>query len=188
MLSKDDEFWNTMEIDSLGNEGIVAKSTMTGNHYAQQTNTQEFLKNNLKENLSLEFTLSLRKDEKEYLYRNYIKILKAIDSIYPIYEHKGYFEKGSSGHRHIHAKIVLHPIEKEGYKAGLIEELSRLICLILRRQWQPKCMFYRQCNYRSVPFVLQFDDRKIWDEYMSKDSKLINHYRLCKKYKIYFKI
>lgn len=166
ILSKDDSFWDV----SLG-EVIVAKSTMTGSL------TQ-----------SIELTLSLRKDEKEFLFKTYLKILKGIDSIYRIDKHVGFWEKGASGHRHIHSKISFKDLPEGGSTIGLIEEISKMICLILRRQYNEKNLFVKQLNYSCVPFKVQYNTRIEWDAYISKDNNEIDILKLCKKYKIYYKL
>lgn len=155
-FAKDHSFWNITP--GKGNCGKVH-------------NFWEAIQANKPNDLPLEFTLSLRKDDKEFLEKTYKKCLIAIDKLYSIQDHIAYFELGGLlNHRHIHAKIIIRLPNQKGNIPGLIQELSRVICRIIRRKYEEKNFYYHLEKYFSVPFVLQTNTRAEWDEYIKKQN------------------
>lgn len=134
-------------------------------------NDWDLIQTNKPKELALEFTLSLVKDDKEYLENIYKKILKGIDSIYRITDHIAFYELGGvKQHRHIHAKFTVKLPTSDGSIPGLIEEIARKVCQIIRRQYNDKNMLHALSRYQSVPFVLQVNTRESWDNYIRKNA------------------
>lgn len=157
IMDKNHPFWEI----GMAKEGIAASVC----------NDWEAIPYEQHKEISLEVTISLRKDSKDYLYRIYCKLLKGIDNKYPIKAHEAYYELGGvKQHRHIHAKITIS-VPLIGSHAGLIEELARLFCVIIRRKYNEKHMYFSLERYHSVPITIQINKRDSWDEYIKKSAR-----------------
>lgn len=168
ILKPSDAFWDFPAAE------IAAKSAISRSNCGNIT-------------VRIELTLSLRKDDEETLFKTYVKILKALGSMHRMTDHIGYFERGSNGHLHIHALLTFE-LSPLGSLAGLIEEQSKMICLIIRRKWSKSNFFPMGINYTCVPFKIQVNTREGWDKYISKDGDKIDIYDMCKKYKLFLKL
>lgn len=161
ILNKEDKFWETKP----GNKDCRVVD-----------NSWELCRENLTKKIILEFTLALRDDSKENLLKHYKKILNAINQHYRIDSTLSYFEMGGlHQHRHIHASICVTLPNVEGFNAGLIQELSYVICTVIRRKYSEKCFFPQYERYHSIPFVLQINNRDTWGAYIAKDARAFSN-------------
>lgn len=122
--------------------------------------------------VSLELTLSLRKSNHRDYEKHYEKIKQVISKIpdIKILSDAIFFERGGiSNHLHFHSKIDLEIFYFLFSPYGLIEQISKIICKVIRRQYNEKYLYNKFLRYISVPFVLQINERAEWDEYIRKD-------------------